>query len=106
MYNFFRQRKTRIYIGLGVAYNLSGYGTNRYVLVDRTGNYPGETDDNFAPGKKGWGSVLFRAGTRLNSRWEIGVVAAPTGSIIDYQLFWASPKIYSLRLAWFPFVHS
>ena len=101
LYNFRRSKKIRPYVGAGVAINLSSYPKNIYTLVSSDRPYYNDSTNNYLDADKNWVSVFLRAGVRIDQHLEVGVTGNIIGHITTYDHYSASPRTYSLRIAYF-----
>ena len=101
LYNFRRSKKIRPYVGAGVALNVSSYSRNLYTLVSSDRPHYNDTTNNYLDADKNWVSVFLRAGVRVDRHWEAGVTGNIIGHITTFDHYTASPRTFSLRVAYF-----
>ena len=95
LYNFVNRDKNKLYLGVGVAYNLTTYPENSLTL---------KTPYNmleFSPHldlEKGWLSFNARAGYILNRKFELATMAKLGGSFSNYTSFGLGPHIVCASL--------
>jgi uncharacterized short protein YbdD (DUF466 family) len=101
MYNFRRTKKVRYYIGLGLAYNISGYSMNRYTQVISIDSLEDNAKDDPIELEKNWPQIFLRAGARFGRKFEIGATGNIYSVFTNYDYFSMSSKTYSLKLTYF-----
>ncbi len=101
LYNFNRMKKTKFYVGMGLAYNISSYPSDRYTMVDNQYPYLNQDDPHHLDPLKFWPMVSVRAGVRLNPKMEIGLSGNVLGSFTDFQGMYTTPRTYLLKFSYF-----